>query len=452
MGEEKRYEIKGKKWFPRFKNPLNEMEFIQEFNAEALKTARVGIWIILIVWSGFALFDLQLDSHARSDALFFRFLIATPLFFLIALALYSQYATSLYQTIAVVTLLILEVSIYHVVSFYDFKSMSHTMGLVFPMNEGDGKSIFLFIWFLCIFLSSVILRLNSLQLLLNAFMYIFLNILTFYTYHPSKLFMVIAVPFIAAILPVVWLGSFHVQRYARENYRALKLLDESMKKSEILLLNILPLPIANRLKKTPGTIADAFNNVSVLFADIVGFTGLSGRYESEVIVELLNEIFKKFDSISRKFGVEKIKTIGDAYMLAAGVPEAQNNHCAVVADCALDMLEAAENTADPSGDPIQIRIGIHTGPAIAGVIGSHKFSYDLWGDTVNTASRMESHGDAGKIQVSREIYETLKDEFIFEPREEIEIKGKGRMPTWWLTGRRSIKSESNSFVQNNLPS
>ena len=440
MDEEKRYEIKGEKWFPQFKNPVYEREFILEFNTEALKSAKIGILIILVVWSGFAWFDMQLENPARADALFFRFLVATPLLLVVAAALYSKYANSLYQIIVVAGLFIIEVSIYHVVGFYDFKAMSHAMGLVFPMNEADGKSIFLFIWFLIIFLSSVILRLNSLPTLLNALIYIFFNILTIYTYHPSKLFVIIAVPFLTAILPVVWLGSFHVQRYARENFRALKLLDESMQKSEGLLLNILPLPIAERLKKSPGTIADGFNNVSVLFADIVGFTRLSGHYKSEVVVQLLNEIFKKFDSISKKHGVEKIKTIGDAYMLAAGVPEAQANHCAVVAECALAMIAAAENILDPSGNPIQIRVGIHTGPAIAGVIGTHKFSYDLWGDTVNTASRMESHGNAGRIQVSGEIYESLKDTFVFEPREEIEIKGKGRMQTWWLTGRSEISN------------
>jgi class 3 adenylate cyclase len=127
-------------------------------------------------------------------------------------------------------------------------------------------------------------------------------------------------------------------------------------------------------------------------------------------------------------------------MLAAGVPEEQSNHCAVVANCALDMLSAAENFSDPGGTQIRIRIGIHTGPAIAGVIGDHKFSYDLWGDTVNTASRMESHGAADRIQVTGDIYEKLKDEFVFEARQEIDIKGKGRIKTWWLIGRREMEN------------
>ena len=160
MDEENRYEIKSEQWFPRFKNSINEREFILEFNTEALKSAKVGILIILVVWSGFAWFDMQLENPARSNALFFRFWVATPLLLVCAAALYSKYANSFYQIIAVISLLIIEGSIYYVVGFYDFKSMSHAMGLVFPMNEADGKSIFLFVWFLCIFLSSVILRLN----------------------------------------------------------------------------------------------------------------------------------------------------------------------------------------------------------------------------------------------------------------------------------------------------
>jgi class 3 adenylate cyclase len=440
MDEERQYGIKGPKWFQRFESPIVEREFTSEFNTEALNSARIGLFIVLFVWSGFAWFDMQLDDPAQSSALFFRFFIATPLLLVCVAALYSKYAIPLYQIIVVTGLFIIEGSIYHVVSFYDFNLMSHAMNLRFPMNEADGKSIFLFIWLLSIFMSSIILRLNSLHSLLNISIYLFINMLVFYNYHPSKLFLIISMPFLIAIIPVVWIGSLHIQQYARGNYRALKLLDKSMQKSETLLLNILPLPIANRLKKSPGTIADGFNSVSVLFADIVDFTKLSGRYKSEVVVQLLNEIFKIFDNISKKYGVEKIKTIGDAYMLAGGVPEAQTNHCAVVADCALDMIAAVKNITDPSGNPIQIRVGIHTGPAIAGVIGTHKFSYDLWGDTVNTASRMESHGNAGKIQVSREIYETLKDAFVFEPREGIEIKGKGKMETWWLTDRRTSSS------------
>ena len=438
MEENDRYDIEREKWFPRFKNQGYEREFILEFNDEALKSAKVGMLITLVVWAGFGLFDMQLESHARADALFFRYLVAAPLLLVAAASLYSKYATPFYQIIAISCLFIIESCVFHVVGFYDFKSMSHTMGLTFPMNEADGKSIFLFIWFLIIFLSSVILRLDSLHSVLNALIYIFYNLLTIYTYQPSKLFMIVAVPFLFAILPVVWLGSFHVQRYARENYRALKLLDESRQKSEELLLNILPAAIAERLKKSLGTIADGFNDVTVLFADIVDFTRLSGRYSSEIIVQLLNEIFKQFDTISKKYGVEKIKTIGDAYMLAAGVPEEQDNHCAVVAECALDMLAAVKKITAPNGNPIEIRIGIHTGPAIAGIIGTHKFSYDLWGDTVNTASRMESYGDAGRIHVSKDIYEKLKDKFIFEPREQIEIKGKGKMQTWWLIGRNSV--------------
>ncbi len=437
MDGDNQYDIKGMNWNPQFKNATTEREFMLEFNSEALKSGRIGVFIILIVWFGFTWFDLRLDDHVRASALFFRLLIIMPLFLLILTALYSKYAISKYQVLTVITLFIIEGGIYYVVKFYDFQAISQSIGCDFPLIEADAKCIFIFVWLLIIFMASVIVRLGVLQSILSCLIYILFSILSIYTYQPSKLITIMVLPFFIATLPIVWIGSLHVQRYARENYRAAKFLAYSMQQSESLLLNILPSQIAKRLKKTPGTIADGFNSVSVLFADIVGFTRLSERYEPEAVVQMLNRIFSEFDNISKQYGVEKIKTIGDAYMLAAGVPETRTNHCDLVADCALDIIAAAEHFSDPGGNPVQIRVGIHTGPAIAGVIGAHKFSYDLWGDTVNTASRMESHGDAGKIQVTREIYEKLKDTFILERRDEIEIKGKGKMQTWWLRGRRT---------------
>ena len=437
MGTDSQYEIKGKNWYPRFRNPAVEHDFMLGFNSEALKSGRVGLLIALIVWTGFALFDIRLmEGEMMSRALTFRLLIITPVVLVILAALYSKYATSAYQILLIAALFVIEGSIYYVVRFYDYFAIAQSMGADLPLKEEDGKVIFIFIWLLTIFMATIIIRLSVLQAVVSGLIFIFFTVLSFTTYQPSAIVIMISVPFVFSALVTVWIGSLHVQQYARENYRVSKLLEHSMQQSESLLLNILPPSIAQRLKETPGTIADGFNSVSVLFADIVGFTPLSEMYRPEEMVRMLNRIFSEFDSISRKYKVEKIKTIGDAYMLAAGVPEEQTNHCAVVAHCALDMLSATEHFSDPGGAPIRIRIGIHTGPAIAGVIGDHKFSYDLWGDTVNTASRMESHGDADRIQVTEDIYERLKDEFVFEPRDEIEIKGKGRIKTWWLIGRR----------------
>ena len=200
-----------------------------------------------------------------------------------------------------------------------------------------------------------------------------------------------------------------------------------------LLLNILPEPIVDRLKTGSKTIADNCQDVTVLFADIVGFTRLTGQSEPSDVVEFLNNIFTDFDEIAKKHNLEKIKTIGDSYMVAGGIPIARKDHAEAVAKMALDILEIADKYSW-QGEKIQFRIGINTGPVIAGVIGKQKFIYDIWGDTVNIASRMESSGSPGVIQVAPTTYELLKMSFKFEKRGRLPIKGKGDMETYFLLG------------------
>ncbi|MGK7926038.1 MAG: adenylate/guanylate cyclase domain-containing protein [Spirulina sp.] len=223
---------------------------------------------------------------------------------------------------------------------------------------------------------------------------------------------------------------------------AVKALKVEKQKSENLLLNILPQKIAKRLKNAPESIAEQFDEATILFADIVGFTQLSTLVKPLELVRFLNEIFSAFDGLALELGVEKIKTVGDAYMLAGGLPVLREDHVEAIADAALAMqrtiqkfqlcLTELEGKHDRQ---FQIRIGIHTGSVVAGVLGTSKFSYDLWGDTVNVASRMESTGEPGKIQVTEIIYEKLKDRYLFEKRGLVEIKGKGKMITYWLLGK-----------------
>jgi len=208
-------------------------------------------------------------------------------------------------------------------------------------------------------------------------------------------------------------------------------------KSEQLLLNILPEAIANRLKQDSSVIAESFGEVSILFADLVGFTALSARLQPIELVNLLNEIFSTFDQLAEKFSLEKIKTIGDAYMVAAGLPLPRSDHASAIADMALAMQAAIQDFQPLAGENLQIRIGINTGIVVAGVIGKKKFIYDLWGDTVNTASRMESQGDPGGIQVTEATYARLKDTYVLEARGTVAIKGKGDMQTYWLLGKNS---------------
>jgi adenylate cyclase len=208
-------------------------------------------------------------------------------------------------------------------------------------------------------------------------------------------------------------------------------------KSEALLLNILPQTIVTRMRQGEVEIADSFTEVTILFSDIVGFTALASRFPPSRVIDLLNRLFSEFDSIASECGLEKIKTIGDAYMVAGGLPEPRADHAPAVADMALQMLDAVKVAGRIIDENLQVRIGIHSGAAIAGIIGQHKFIYDVWGDTVNTASRMESHGIANRIHISAATYSRIRDQFYCEPRGPLDIKGKGMMETYFLAGRRN---------------
>ncbi|MEN9208279.1 MAG: adenylate/guanylate cyclase domain-containing protein [Gloeomargarita sp. GMQP_bins_120] len=217
-----------------------------------------------------------------------------------------------------------------------------------------------------------------------------------------------------------------------EQHRLLRLEQE---KSERLLLNILPKPVAERLKQGQQVIADHFPAVTVLFADIVDFTSLAARMPAQEVVALLNGVFSQFDHLAERHGLEKIKTIGDAYMVVGGLPMSRPDHAQAVAAFALDVLatlQADENTQRL----LRVRIGMHSGPVVAGVIGTKKFIYDLWGDTVNTASRMQMVGHPNTIQVSEATYHLLKAEFVLQERGVIPVKGKGEMRVYYLLGRR----------------
>jgi class 3 adenylate cyclase len=220
---------------------------------------------------------------------------------------------------------------------------------------------------------------------------------------------------------------------------AVRARDAALASSERLLLDILPKPIAERLKREPGRIAEAYADVSVLFADIVDFTPFAERTPPERVVSVLDTVFSAFDVLAERHGLEKIKTIGDAYMVAGGLPEPRPDHASAVADMALEMHGALRTLCQQLGLDLSIRVGMASGPVIAGVIGRRKLSYDLWGDTVNTAARMETHGLPGRTQVTQATYERLREAYDLEARGEIEVKGKGRVPAYLLVGRRATQ-------------
>jgi adenylate cyclase len=225
--------------------------------------------------------------------------------------------------------------------------------------------------------------------------------------------------------------------FAKQRRDALGALQIEQAKAENLLLNILPRSIADKLKERPQTIADQFSSASILFADVVDFTRQVEHLPPDQVVGMLDQLFGHFDTLVEKYGLEKIKTIGDAYMAAAGIPTPRPDHARAVALLALDMLHAMRSSDAVGNLGFELRVGINSGPVVAGVIGRKRFLYDLWGDAVNIASRMESHGMPGRIQISRATYELLKDEFECEPRGSVDVKGKGEMETWYLVGLRT---------------
>ena len=234
---------------------------------------------------------------------------------------------------------------------------------------------------------------------------------------------------------------YQTEYYRRSTYLAMLALDVERSRYHDLLTSILPKEVADRLHRGE-TVADHYDDVSVLFVDLCDFTALSAGFPPAQLVEWLNRVFSEFDALVAQYGLEKIKTVGDAYMVAGGFAPEPADHADAMVTLARHMLMVANNLPWPDGTPTRVRIGIHCGPVIAGVIGASRFLYDLWGDTVNTASRMESHGLPGRIQVSETVRDRLADRYRFEPREAIDIKGKGRMTTWLLVDPRRAGASS----------
>ncbi|MBN1146615.1 MAG: response regulator [Anaerolineales bacterium] len=243
-------------------------------------------------------------------------------------------------------------------------------------------------------------------------------------------------PFDRVLLQARIEASLEKKRWRDQEQEYLRRIEVEQEKVERLLLNILPAPIAERLKQGETIIADSFDLVSVLFADIVNFTPRAAQLPPNELVGSLNDIFSRFDRLAERHGLEKIKTLGDGYMVVGGLPTPRVDHAQAIADFALDIQAEIARCKGLANQPCQLRIGIHMGPVVAGVIGEHKFSYDLWGDTVNVAARMQSLGLAGRIQVTQAFYQHLQGEYRFEERGKVPVPGKGEMLTYLLDGKK----------------
>lgn len=234
----------------------------------------------------------------------------------------------------------------------------------------------------------------------------------------------------------------------REVARAEAAMEVEYKRSEALLANILPASIAARLKDPArGVIADRYDDASILFADIAGFTERASLIAPAELVRFLDRLYTTFDRLVDKHGLEKIKTTGDSYMVVSGVPQQRPDHIEALATLALDMSRAVRDLRDPNGRPVPLRMGMASGPVVAGVVGARRFFYDVWGDAVNVASRMESTDPEGRIQVPHDVYERLRDGFVLEERGEVDVKGKGLMRTWYLVARKPVSPQRNRPAQ-----
>jgi class 3 adenylate cyclase len=246
-------------------------------------------------------------------------------------------------------------------------------------------------------------------------------------------FVITTISSVIVVVVTVWFAL-------RDTARAEAVMEAQYDRSETLLENMLPASIAERLKEPDrGVIADKYDDASVLFADIVGFTERASSTSPADLVRFLDRLYGAFDALVDKHGLEKIKVSGDSYMVVSGVPRTRPDHARALADFALDMANVAAGLKDPHGQPIPLRVGMACGPVVAGVVGSRRFFYDVWGDAVNVASRMESTDSVGRIQVPEEMYARLKDEFVLQERGSIDIKGKGPMRTWYLIGRKATE-------------
>jgi class 3 adenylate cyclase len=412
-----------------------EDEFLEDYFQKSIVHIRIALIIGVIVYGGVGLVDLWLLPSARSPLWFLRYGIC-----LMAIATYrssysaqfrhySQSLLSLMVILSGLVLLALGIGVDPLV-----RDEYHA-GLLLLLSYSHTLIKLRFIYATA---ASLLLTLAS-------------TVTDLWIVHVPMQILFNSTGYLLTANIIGMFASYSAESYMRKDFIHDRQIKWERDRSDRLLLNILPQPIAQKLKQaeaenTDYTIADSFANVTVLFADIEGFTKLSEQVAPVELVSWLNQIFSQFDRLAEKHGLEKIKTIGDAYMVVGGLPLPRVDHAEAIADMAIEMQQAVDRFTTAQNAPFKIRIGINTGPVVAGVIGIKKFIYDLWGDTVNTASRMESHGIAGCIQVTAATFELLQEKYLFEERGAIAIKGKGEMIVYFLKGRKIISLPRNKLI------
>ena len=415
--------------------PEIEAQFREDYHANTVSTTRLALVLGLVLYSAFGILDIYAVPISKDIVWFIRFGVVAPVI-VFALAasyvdIFERYTQALMGAVVAVSGLGITVMI-AVAREAEFGSRFYFTGLILISTWAYGLSRLRFGY--AVLANSIILigyEFASIEVkhLLESETGIVI-----FTMHNF---------FFLGANVIGMFTSYTLERYTRRDFLQKLTIQAQRDQADQLLYNVLPERIAETLKQSHETIAEEFSSASVLFADIVNFTPISARFGPLEVVEMLNELFSQFDQLVDKYGVEKIQVAGDGYMVAAGVPTPRPDHATILAQLALDMLDCVKTGNFLGGKhPIEIRIGLNSGSLIAGVIGRKKFFYALWGDMVNTASRMESHGESGKIQITRETYELVKDDFECEYIGEIPVKGKGNMEVWHLLAKKEERSMS----------
>ena len=423
----------------RFPDEVIETQFRREYLANTISTTRLALVLGLILYSLFGILDIYAIPFSKDIVWIIRYGIIAPV---VIAALVASYNTSLQKYMQAFMCIVVAISGLGIVAMIsitteaEFGNRFYFTGLILISMWGYTLSRLRFGYAvlanLIIMVGYEFASIAVKQLLESETGIVIFTMHNFF--------------FLGANV-IGMFGSYYLERYTRRDFLQKYTIRAQRDRADKLLYNVLPRQIAERLKESDETIAEEFSSATVLFADIVNFTPISARFGPLEVVEMLNELFSYFDDLVDKYGVEKIQVAGDGYMVAAGVPTPRPDHATVLAQLALDMLDYVKREEFLGGrHPIEIRIGLNSGPLIAGVIGRKKYFYALWGDMVNTASRMESHGESGKIQITRETYELVRDEYECEYIGEISVKGKGQMEAWHLLAKKEKENEERSLT------
>ena len=410
----------------RFPSDL-EKAYQEEHIAKTLLIHRIMIWTAVIAFVLFHIFDQGMADDVVRRLTVIRFGIFIPLLLAMLAWSYHPFYKKIFNWMSSLSVILAGLCVIIVQLVVDptvFAIFNTSLLLIIFSGYTLARLRFVFAVWTGWFLFSV---------------YTFVAI--FYA-HNDPLTVAMSCAFVVFANVIGMISAYYTKQFVRRDFVQRLMLDEARERSDTLLYNILPISVADRLKRGE-LVADSFSDASILFADIVDFTLWSSNRKPQEVLTALNIIFSRFDALVDEYDLEKVKTVGDAYMVVSGVPTPRKDNVRVIAEMALSMQKVCAELRSQGDLPFSIRVGIHCGPVVAGVIGNKKIIYDLWGDTVNVASRMESTGASDRIQASDLIYEKIRNEYEFEKRGSIPVKGRGEMVTYWLNDR---KENQNSII------